>query len=292
MAVFNLGSINIDLIYTLPHFPAPGETVTTTSCMRTLGGKGANQSMALAAAGSRVFLVGAMNPADDWLTEVLREGGVNLTHVQSSSEATGHAVVMVDDGGTNRILIHPGGANRTIDMDRAIAALDTSSTGDWALLQNETNGAAEFAAEARARGIKVAWNAAPLDAEATLALLPLTDLLIVNEVESRGLAAATGREASELGPEHLVITGGEAGAWYHGPGGDHFQPAHEVEPVDTTGAGDCFVGYFLASIEAGTEIHEALDLAAAAAAIQVTRPGTARAIPTRKEVLDFIGKSS
>ena len=290
MTVFNLGSINIDLVYLVPHFPAPGETLTTLDHQRTLGGKGANQSIALARAGGDVRHIGATNPEDEWLRAEMRSAGVELSGVQDSALATGHAIVSVSADGENQILLFPG-ANHDIDMDAARATLDAAGEGDWALLQNETNGGGDFVAAARERGLKLAYSAAPFDAEVTAALLPHTDLLIVNEGEAEALAAMLGTPATEAGIPHLVITRGGDGADYSGEAGSVHQPAFEVDVVDTTGAGDCFFGYFLAEIAAGQAVPQALRLAGAAAALQVTRTGAGAVIPARAEVEAFLASA-
>ena len=283
MTVFNLGSINLDLFYSVPHFPAPGETLTTLDHQRTLGGKGANQSIALAKAGARTIHIGAINPADAWLTAQMQDDGVDIAHIQSSDLATGHAIVAVNREAENQILLCPG-ANRAIDMAAACAVLDQAETGDWALLQNETNGGDDFVAAAKARGLKLAFSAAPFEADIVARLLPVTDLLVVNEGEAAALSDMLGRPAKEFGLAHLVITRGGDGANYFGEAGTLHQPALPVDPVDTTGAGDCFFGFFLAALANGQPVSMALAEASAAAAIQVTRSGAAIAIPTRDEV--------
>ena len=166
MTVFNLGSINIDLVYTVSHFPAPGETLTTLDHQRTLGGKGANQSIALARAGASVRHIGATNPEDEWLRADMRDAGVDIAGIQDSDLATGHAIVSVSVDGENQILLFPG-ANHDIDMKAAAGTLDAASENDWALLQNETNSGADFVAAARKRGLMLAYSAAPFDAEIT-----------------------------------------------------------------------------------------------------------------------------
>ena len=291
MTVFNLGSINIDLVYTVPHFPAPGETLTTLDHQRTLGGKGANQSIALARAGGDVRHIGATNREDEWLRAEMRGAGVGMSGVQDSSLATGHAIVSVSVDGENQILLFPG-ANHDIDMDDANATLDQAGDGDWALLQNETNGGAEFVAAARHRGLKLAYSAAPFDAEITAGLLPHTDLLIVNEGEAEALAAMLGRPATEAGIPHLVITRGGDGADYTGEAGSFQQPAFGVDVVDTTGAGDCFFGYFLAELAVGVAVPQALRLASAAGALHVTRQGAGAVIPDRADVEAFLATAT
>ena len=291
MTVFNLGSINIDLVYTVPHFPAPGETLTTLDYQRMLGGKGANQSIALARAGGAVVHIGAAHGEDDWIRDEMRAAGVDIRAVQTSGTATGHAVVSVSRDGENQILLWPG-ANHAIDMKQAVSALDSAREVDWALLQNETCGADEFVGAARARGLKVAYSAAPFDAEVTARLLPHTDLLVVNEVEAAALADMLGMPAQAAGLPHLVITKGREGADYHGADGALHQPSFPVSPVDTTGAGDCFLGYLLAGVAQGWDMASSLRLASAAAALQVTHHGAAAAIPTRRNVDSFLASQA
>lgn len=287
MTVFNLGSINIDLVYMVPHFPAPGETLTTLDYQRMLGGKGTNQSIALARAGGTVVHIGATHAEDGWIRGEMHAAGVDISALQTSDTATGHAVVSVSRDGENQILLWPG-SNHAIDMGEAIATLDRAKAGDWALLQNETCGADAFVAAARAHGLKIAYSAAPFDAEVTARLLPHTDLLVVNEVEAAALTEMLGRPAATAGLPHLVITKGRDGADYYGADGTLHQPAFEVSPLDTTGAGDCFFGYLLAGIAEGGDMAASLRLASAAAALQVTHHGAAAAIPTRAAVDEFL----
>lgn len=289
MTIFNLGSINIDLIYRVPRFPAPGETVTTLEHQRMLGGKGANQSIALARAGADICHIGATNAEDDWLRSEMRGAGVDITAVQDSKCATGHAIVTVSADGENQIMLYPG-ANRAIDIGPATTVLADADAGpgDWAVLQNETNGAEDFVKAARARGMKVAYSAAPFDAGITARLLPGTDLLVVNEGEAAALSEMIGKPAAEAGIPHLVVTRGGDGADYAGINGRIHSPAFAVTPIDTTGAGDCFFGFLLAAMAAGKKIEVALREASAAAAIQVTRPGAGAAIPDRGALDEFL----
>ena len=289
MIVYNLGSINIDQVYTVPHFPQAGETLATLSYMRALGGKGANQSIALAQAGAQVTHIGAIHPADNWLITEMQSYGVDCSAVQHSEAATGHAIVAVNTAGENQILLHAG-ANAAIDIPAAITLLDQASHEDWALLQNETNGAADFVAAAKAKGVKIAYSAAPFDANVALALLPDLDLLVVNEGEAAALAAATNTAPDQLGVPHLVITKGAEGATYYDGTCVLTQQAFPVEAIDTTGAGDCFYGYFLAALIAHEPIERALQQATAASALQVTKAGAAEAIPSKADVLEFIDK--
>ena len=152
-----------------------------------------------------------MHRGDDWLMRHLENAGVDLGFVQMTETPGGHAIVVVNAEGENQIILFPG-ANHQIDMTRAFVVLEQATAGDWVLIQNETNGAAEFVTAARRSEMKIAYAAAPFDAEVTLALLPQVDLLMVNAIEAAALMAATGGDENSLGVDHLVITRGSAGS--------------------------------------------------------------------------------
>lgn len=284
MAIWNLGSINIDHVYRLPHLPAPGETLAADSLMTGLGGKGANQSVAAARAGARVNHIGAVGPEGGWTLDTLASFGVGTTHVARVSDATGHAIILLDAAAENAIVLYPG-ANLTLTPDSAAAALSQARPGDTLLLQNETSAQPAAAALAAARGLRTIYSAAPYDTAAVRAVLPHTALLVMNEGEAAQLRAALG----SLPPIPVIVTRGAQGADWIAPGADPLhQPAFRVLPVDTTGAGDCFTGTLAAALDAGVPPAQAMRRAAAAAAIQVTRPGAAQAMPTAAEVDAFL----
>ncbi|MFS4438414.1 ribokinase [Paracoccaceae bacterium GXU_MW_L88] len=287
MAIWNLGSVNIDHVYTLPHFPAPGETLSSTGYDSGLGGKGANQSVAAAQAGAKVWHMGAIGHDGLWAREVLELKGVDLEHLEIVDVPTGHAVIYVDGSGENSIVIFPG-ANHAVSVE----ALDKASPEDWLLLQNETTLVTEAAKAAKDAGLKVAYVAAPFEAEAAQAVLPHVDLLMVNEGEAAALAEAVGKDPLDLPVPMLLITYGAKGATFRGPEGSIETPAFHVKPVDTTGAGDTFSGYFLAALDLGAAPAEALRRASAAAALQVTRHGAVEAIPSAAEVDDFLKENA
>lgn len=285
MAIHNLGSINIDHSYRLPHLPAPGETVASGQLVTGLGGKGANQSIAIARAGGRVHHIGRIGPEGGWTVDRLAADGVEVSHVTPCATPTGHAIIAVDDQGENAIILFPG-ANHEItaqDADRALAA---ANRGDWLLLQNETSAGVAAARMARDRGLRVCYCAAPFDSAAVAEILPLADLLSVNEVEAAQLARDLPGGAFDT-VARLVTYGRRGAAWIE-DGQEIRVPAFEVTPVDTTGAGDTFLGFALAGIDSGQDIPSALRRAAAAAALQVTRPGAAEAIPSGEEVAAFL----
>jgi ribokinase len=284
MTVFNLGSINIDHVYRVPHLPRPGETQATTDYAQTLGGKGANQSVAALRAGARLVHIGAIGAADGWTAAQLSALGFDLGSIARVDAPTGHAIIAVDPAGENTILIHPG-ANRLQDGRAVEAALAGAQSGDILLLQNETSHQVEAAKLAREKHLRVFYSAAPFEIEALREVLPHITHLLVNAVEAEALCREMGARLEDLPVEGVIVTRGAEGAEWIETGAEPIAvPAVSVEAVDTTGAGDCFAGALVAALDDGMSSEQALRYAAAAAAIQVTRPGTSAAMPDRGEV--------
>lgn len=280
MAIWNLGSINIDHFYHLPHLPGPGETLAALSYVMGLGGKGANQSVAAARAGAKVHHIGAVGEADGAVLDRLAAEGIDTFHIARVPGATGHAIISIDAAGENCIVIHPG-ANMALEASAVTAALADAAKGDILLLQNETSCQVEAARAGRDRGLRVICSAAPFDLASVQAVLPFIDILCVNAVEAAQLRAALGEVS---GTEIIVTLGAEGAEWR----GRARVPAFAVTPVDTTGAGDCFTGNIAAALDAGLSPEAAMRRAAAAAALQVTRHGTADAMPTAAETDAFL----
>ncbi len=288
MAVWNLGSINVDNVYRVPHFAAPGETLSALEFARGLGGKGANMSVAIARAAARVSHIGVVGGDGAWCVERLMEYGVDTRHISRlADDKTGHANICVSDDGENQIVIYPG-TNRMINEAMLGAALTQASPGDTLVLQNETNAQVDAARMARDLGLKVAYAAAPFEAISVSNMLEFADLLVLNEVEAQQLTTALGRQLSDLDVHHIVVTlGSEGSRWYDVPKGTETHiPAIPVTPVDTTGAGDTFTGYLVAGLDRGMPMMQSLTLATQAAALMVTRHGTADVIPDLKDIED------
>jgi ribokinase len=287
MSIFNLGSINIDHVYRVAHLPGPGETVADIGYASGLGGKGVNQSIAAALAGAQVHHIGAVGADGKWIIDRLAAVAIDIGDLVVVEGATGHAIVCVDAKAENQIIIH-GGANRALTLAQIDQALARAQPGDWFLAQNETNLIAEGFATAKTRGLKTAFAAAPFEAAAAAGLIGSVDLLAVNQVEAAQLAQHMGMDADALPVPELLVTLGARGARYRA--GDRVceVAVFPVTPVDTTGAGDTFLGAFMAARDGGADPEAALRQASAAAAIQVTRPGAADAIPTAAEVAAFL----
>ncbi|MEF9601662.1 PfkB family carbohydrate kinase, partial [Paracoccus sp. PXZ] len=228
MTIYNLGSINIDHVYRLPALPRPGETLHAQSYAQGLGGKGANQSVAAARAGADVVHLGAMGNGDDWVLERLAAAGVRTSAIARLPEiATGHAIILVDAGGENSIVLH-GGANLALPPDLASGA--GLGPDDILLMQNETNLQAETAAHARRAGARVIYSAAPFSIAALREILPHVSILAVNEIEARDTFAAFGED---LPVEGLLVTRGSEGAEFRDLRGGRVwrQPAFAVQAV-------------------------------------------------------------
>lgn len=286
MAIYNLGSINADYVYQVPHLPGPGETLAANQMHRGLGGKGANMSVAASRAAALVSHIGAVGTDGSWARQRLLEYGVDTRHIAVLEKVpTGHAVINVDQSGENAIVLLPG-ANYEITENAIGKALSESARGDTLLIQNETNNQQYAAQMGKDLAMYVAYAAAPFEAQAVADVMPLLDFLILNEVEAQQLEAATGQSPEQLPVADIIITLGAKGCRWINTLKRTVQdfPAFDVEVVDTTGAGDTFTGYVLAARDRGLPMEQAIKLAMRAGALMVTRAGAADAIPDLKEV--------
>ena len=292
MRVLNFGSLNIDYVYQVDHFVQPGETMSASSLQINCGGKGLNQSVALARAGVETWHAGCIGAEGIFLRERLASAGVDTTFVRQVEGSTGHAIIQVDGGGQNCILLHDG-ANGMITEAFADEVLAGFGPEDVLLLQNETSCVGYLLTRAAERGMRVALNAAP--ANGRLNGLPLEKLswLLVNEVEGAFLTGTEDPEemARVLTRRYphtmLVLTLGAQGS-LAALGEERVRiPARRVTAVDTTAAGDTFTGYFLRGVLEGRPLEEVLGLAAAASALAVTRVGAADSVPSYEEALSF-----
>jgi len=289
MQILNFGSLNIDHVYAVEHFARAGETLDTDHYRVFAGGKGFNQSIALARAGARVAHAGQVGDDGRWLIDELAGAGVDVRFVEVSETPTGHAIIQVSRGGENSILIH-GGANRMIDAAQMKAAIEAAEPGCSLLIQNEINGLDQIMEMASEKGLQIALNPSPVTS--SLLELPLgkVSTFVLNEVEARLLSAESQPERILDGlkrrfPEAaVVLTLGERGVEYADSSRRESVSSERVEAIDTTGAGDTFTGYFLAERLNGVAVEDALRLACRAAAVCVQRPGAAASIPRREEI--------
>ena len=290
MRILNIGSLNIDDVFSVEHFVQPGETIACRSYARHVGGKGNNQSVALARAGAQVCHAGKVGADGRFLVDGLKAAGVDVSRVVEAEVPTGRAIIQVDGAGQNCIILM-GGANQDISRSDIDGFLAGWGKGDSILLQNETAETGHALAEAARRGLTVFLNPSPV--KDNLFALPLekVDYLLLNEVEGAALAGDADPDAilrilrSRLPTTNLVLTLGAEGLRYFGADGLSFRLAAEkVAVVDTTAAGDTFTGFFIAALLRGEGPESAARDAVRAASICVTRAGAAESIPTRAEL--------
>lgn len=296
MKILNFGSLNIDHVYQLDHFVRPGETIASRSYMRFCGGKGLNQSVALANAGAEVWHAGLIGEDGVFLRQRLEKAGVKTEFVRTCATQSGHAVIQIDPQSENCIILD-GGANRAVDAAFIAAALAPFGAGDLLLLQNEINEIPAIMRAAHAKGMRIAFNPAPMGPEVLAYPLELVDIFVVNEIEAAELAGRSQAAAAEADPQEvmrelmtrfacamIVQTLGSKGVLCREGGVVLTCPARRVKAVDTTAAGDTFIGFFLAELARGGQTMQALETGCAASAITVTRPGAADSIPLLSEV--------
>lgn len=282
------GSINLDLIFALPHLPAPGQTVAGPSLRIEPGGKGANQSVAAARDGAQVVFAGAVGR--DALAEgalaLLHASGIDYSRVQRCDASTGCASICVDPAGHNFVAVALG-ANLVATQDAIEDPL--LGRGTTVLLQNECGAeqTAAMIARAHAAGCRIVLNLAPAGPLPQAALRDV-DVLVVNEDEAAWLATrfGIGGDAaslhSALGVD-VVVTLGDRGLQAEARAGHFRLDVRAVKVVDTTGAGDCFTGVLAAALDRGTPFEAALRRANVAAALCCGRPGTQGSMPTGPE---------
>ncbi len=291
MKVINFGSLNIDHVYHVPRFAKPGETLAGLDYACFVGGKGLNQSLALARAGAQVIHAGCIGHDGEVLKQTLRQSGVDVSQIVSKDVASGHAIIQVNPEGENCILLY-GGANQHVDVNIIQSTLDRAEQGDILVLQNEINAVDEIIRRAADQGLTIVFNPAPMSSEVLRYPLDRVDYLIVNETEAQQFTHQTHRRALEdallqqFPTQRLVLTRGAQGAIYLDTQQHIKVAAVKTVAVDTTAAGDTFIGYFVAALCAGDTIRQGLQIACKAASICVQQAGAANSIPYRKDVED------
>ena len=289
MRIYNLGSLNIDYVYQVEHFVSAGETLASSNMQTFAGGKGLNQSVALAKAGAAVLHGAVLGNDGAMLQKTLAEAGVDTSRLKIGEGSSGHAIIQVDKNGQNCILLFAG-TNHQIDRAYIEEYLCDAEKGDILLLQNEVSGLADAMAVAQEKQMQIAFNPSPIDTQ--IAKLPLESVKwwFCNEIESAALFGGSDVETivenfrNRYPESALILTRGEKGSIYIDRDCIHEQPACKVIALDTTAAGDTFTGYFLAAVTKGASIDAAMLLATKASAITVTRRGASDASPMLSEV--------
>ena len=289
MKALNFGSLNLDYVYQVSHFVQPGETLSAISQAVFPGGKGLNQSVALAKAGAEVWHAGCLGQGGAMLKQVLQNSGVKLDHLVSVEEIQGNAIIQVNPEGQNCILLF-GGSNQCVTADQIEKTFACFDAGDYLILQNEVNALPEIVNAGAARGMKIILNPSPFNEKINSVDLSKISWLMMNEVEAEQLSGSSDpEEAWKIlhgrwpGLSAVITLGSEGSIAFTGTETVR-QEAFRVKAVDTTAAGDTYTGFFTAGLMAGLPLAECLRRASLASSISVTRPGAASSIPTKEEV--------
>lgn len=290
MKVLNIGSMNLDHVYNLDHIVQPGETQASNGMNVFLGGKGMNQSIALAKAGAKVFHGGMIGDDGGLFLEACKEHGVNSKYIKQIEGKTGHAIIQIDKGGQNCILLY-GGTNEMLTKEYVDSTIADFEKGDILLLQNEVNLIPYIVDKAYEKGLQIALNPSPFNEKLSSVDMGKISYFLMNEVEGAQITGFTQPDeiiakVVNLYPEaKIILTLGSQGSIYADKNEKHRQSIFNYgKCVDTTAAGDTFTGYFLAGIMEGMKIPDVLKLSTMASSIAVTREGAVPSIPLREEV--------
>ena len=290
MKILNFGSLNVDYVYQMDHFIRCGETFAADRMDKFCGGKGLNQSVALAKAGARVYHAGNIGSDGQFLMDMLKSSGVHIEYVRVlENVVTGHAIIQVDKSGDNSIILYAG-ANFEVTIEQIDEVLKNFENGDYLVLQNEINHIDQIIDKAYEKGMNIVLNPSPMNQ--VIEKLPLNKVAIfmLNEIEG---ADITGEKEPDriiqallhkFPKAKVVLTLGGDGSIYADEKGQVKQEIYKVKAVDTTAAGDTFTGYFIEALSRGELPKNALDIASKASAIAVSKKGASPSIPWMEEV--------
>ena len=290
MKILNFGSCNIDYVYTLDHIVREGETQSTVKMETFPGGKGLNQSIAIARAGAQVYHAGCIGADGTALQTLLTESGVDVSFLQTLPAKNGHAIIQVNAVGQNAIFLYAG-TNEMIDKPFIDSVLAHFGAGDILLLQNEISNVQYIIDQAHGKDMRIIFNPSPYNQTIQTIDFNKLSYILLNEVEAKEISACSTPEEAlayfhrDFPRLKVVLTLGEKGCVYQDSQQQLEQAAFHVQAVDTTGAGDTFTGYFVAGLASGTQEKTILQTASAASALAVSRKGAAPSIPTKDEVL-------
>lgn len=284
MKILNFGSINKDFFYSVNDFVKPGETISSIRYNVKIGGKGLNQSVGISKAGQKIYHAGIINKDDTFILDKLKKWNINCENILLSNNPTGHAIIQVDKKGENSIIIH-GGANHDVDIKFIKSVLSKFDSGDILVLQNEINNIKEIIDRAHHKKMKIVFNPAPFNNEILSYDLNKISTLILNQTEGEALSKEKKPDGilkvlnSKFNNTEIILTLGEKGSLYSFKDELVKIKAHKLDTVDTTGAGDTFIGYYVAGIASKKSKKDNLNRASEAAAIATTKLGGAESIP-------------
>ncbi len=295
MKILNFGSANLDYVYSLDHIVGEGETEQSEAMNTFAGGKGLNQSVAAARAGAKIYHAGCIGNDGEMLIKTLSESGVDTSLIKRENEKNGHAIIQVSKNGENSIFIHSG-TNAMIEKEYVDSVLSHFGKGDIIILQNEINSIGYIIDAAYKKEMFIILNPSPMNEKIFKLDFNKISCLVANEVETKAifksddLKSITKNAKRDYPGIRIMLTRGVEGSVYIDSDKVYNQNAFIVDAVDTTAAGDAFMGYFVAGIAQNKDIREVLKTASAASAIAVSRPGAAPSIPYMKEVAEKIGQ--
>lgn len=285
MKILNFGSINKDFFYSVNDFVRPGETISSNGYDIKIGGKGLNQSVSISKAGVKVYHAGIINKDDTFIIDKLKSWKINCDNILLSDSPTGHAIIQVNKKGENSIIIH-GGANHDFNLKSIKSILSKFETGDILLLQNEINNIEEIIDRAHHKKMKIIFNPAPFKNDILEYNLNKITTLILNQSEGEGLSNEKIPDKilkvlnNNFKNTEIILTLGEKGSLYSYKDELIKIRAHDVKTVDTTGAGDTFIGYYVAGFASKMNKKDNLNRASEAAALTTIKLGGAESIPS------------
>lgn len=295
MKIINFGSLNIDKVYNVNNFVVAGETIASNSMKLFPGGKGLNQTIAIARAGGEVYHAGAVGYDGQLLEECLKKDKVKVDYLQKLNEPSGHAIIQVTREGENAIIVDSG-ANGKIDNQYVDKVLMNFNRDDLLLIQNEVSNVGYIIKKAHELGLTIIFNPSPITREVFSYPLALVDIFILNEIEGEALTKEENpinivKKLHQLYPKaKIILTLGEKGSIYKN--GEDYQEfgIYKNKVVDTTAAGDTFCGYFITCLSKNIEPALAMKYASGASSIAISKEGASSSIPYMEEVQDFINK--
>lgn len=301
MKVLNFGSLNLDYVYQVPHFVQPGETLSAAEQAVNAGGKGLNQSIALARAGAAVYHAGCIGSAGLSLKKLLEENDVSTEFLKETEALQGNAVIQVTPSGENSILLF-GGSNQAVTKAQVDETLAAFGSEDALILQNEINEIPYIVEKAYERGMTIVLNPSPFNEKLDDVDMEKISWFLVNEIEAEQISGEADPEKAwavihEKYPKtSAVITLGKSGSMAfkvkeNGAVEKAAVEAFTVKAVDTTAAGDTYTGYFIQALISGKALEESMRIASMASAISVTRKGAAPSVPMREEVLTKLAEA-
>lgn len=289
MKILNIGSLNIDYVYTVDHIVKEGETIASSQLESYCGGKGLNQSIALSRAGAKVYHMGIVGEDGDVLLEACKSNGIDTTYLRQVEGKSGHAIIQVDKKAQNSILLYAG-SNRMFTKEYIDEVLSDFQKGDMLLLQNEINLVDYIVEAAYQKELTIVLNPSPYNEYLESVDMGKISIFLVNEVEAAQIAGAENPEdvlplmKKKYPDAKVILTLGDKGSIYQYKEQRVRQDAIKVNVVDTTAAGDTFTGYFLSGLLANKPVEQILQESAKAAAIAVSRKGAAVSIPYKNEL--------